>query len=157
LGTKFSIRTFGSDQDFPSSVDIFISVQKLEEVFQDNRVKNGLENRFGVLYSGGNTSSIIIFTIKKYRFVLAGSHAGGALYVHPNTSELYPNIEALDSNWPVNGKRLRRLNKSLLIHSYLPTLVASDSNYNYFQEEGRLTHNGNWEDRLDHWMQNKIG
>lgn len=139
-----------------TTVDIFLSAQKLEDIFQDIRVKNGMEQRFGILSSGGNTSSIIIFTIQKYRFVLAGSLAGGALYVHPNFSELYPNIEELRNDWPVLGRRIRRLDKNILIHSYLQSLISDSNNYLYFRDEGRMVHTGNWQYRLRKWMQNKI-
>lgn len=139
-----------------ATVDIFLSGQKLEEIFQDSRVRNGMEQRFGVLSSGGNTSSIIIFTIQKYRFVLAGSLAGGALYVHPNTSALYPKIEELRSEWPVPGRIVRRLDKNTLIHSYLSSLISDSGNYLYFQDEGRMIHTGNWQYRLRNWMENKI-
>jgi len=139
-----------------ATVDIFLSSQKLEEIFQDSRVKNGMEQRFGVLSSGGNTSSIIIFTIQKYRFVLAGSSAGGALYVHPNSSTLYPKIEELKNNWLVLGRRLRRLERNLLIHGYLQNLISESGNYFYFYDEGRMVHTGNWQYRLRNWMNNKI-
>lgn len=139
-----------------TTVDIFLSKPKLEEIFEDRRVKNGLEHRFGILSSGGNTGSIIIFTIQNYRFVLAGSLAGGALYVHPNSSDLYPKIEELRRDWPVLGKRLRRLDKNLLIHSYLLNLISDSGNYLYFRDEGRMVHTGNWQYRLRNWMKNKI-
>lgn len=139
-----------------TTVDIFLSSQKLEEIFNDSRVKNGMEQRFGVLSSGGSTSSVIIFTIKKYRFVLAGSLAGGALYVHPDSSTLYPRIEELRNEWPVLGRRLRRLDRGLLIHSYLRNLISENNNYLYFENEGRMVHTGNWQYRLRKWMNKKV-
>jgi ferritin len=139
-----------------STVDIFLSDYQLHSILDDPQVKGGLENRFGILTSGGNTSSILIFTIDKYRFVLAGSIAGGALYVHPNTSTLYPRIEDLKSEWFYAGRRLRTLNKNSLIHPSLPNLVYEDSYYMNFNEEGRMVHNGNWQRRLGSWLKQKI-
>ncbi len=139
-----------------STVDIFLSDYQLHSILNDPQVKGGLENRFGILTSGGSTSSILIFTIDKYRFVLAGSIAGGALYVHPNTSTLYPRIEDLKSDWLYAGKRLRTLNKQSLIHSYLPNLINQDSYYLDFHEEGRMVHTGNWQWRLSSWLKSKI-
>ena len=138
-----------------STVDIFLSDSQLYSILGDPKVKDGLENRFGILTSGGNTSSILIFTIDKYRFVLAGSIAGGALYVHPNTSTLYPRIEDLKSEWLYAGKRLRTLNKQSLIHSYLPILINQDGYYLEFHEEGRMVHTGNWQWRLESWLESK--
>jgi ferritin len=139
-----------------TTVDIFLSNYQLYSILNDPQVKDGLENRFGVLTSGGNTSSILIFTIAKYRFVLAGSIAGGALYVHPNTSGLYPKIEDIKSEWPFAGKRLRTLSKDSLVHSSLPNLIQEDSYYMNFYEEGRMVHNGNWQRRLGFWLNEKI-
>lgn len=138
-----------------TTVDIFLTDHQFYSILNDPQIKDGLENRFGVLTSGGNTSSILIFTIDKYCFVLAGSIAGGALYVHPNSSPLFPRIEVMRSDWPVAGKQLKTLHKQSLIHSYLPSLIVQDGNYFSFNDEGRMVHTGNWQMRLESWLKRK--
>jgi ferritin len=140
-----------------TTVDIFLSEYQLHSILSDPKVKDGLQNRFGILNSGGSTSSILIFTIDKYRFVLAGSISGGALYVHPTSSYLYPKVEEISNDWRIAGHRLRSLNKQTLIHSELSPLITQDYNTYYFNEEGRMSHSGNWQRRLKLWIENKIG
>jgi hypothetical protein len=139
-----------------TTVDIFLNYFVLGELFNDERIKDGLENRFGVLNSGGNTTSILIFSIGKFRFVLAGSTGGGALYVHPEGSKYYPALENLPIDSFIGGKKIRSLNKQLIIHSELPNLIEQDNNYLYFKNEGRMIHSGNWQNRLRAWMNNRL-
>jgi hypothetical protein len=153
----FDRRMFWRDYiDKMSTVDIFLNYYVLGELLNDERVKDGLENRFGLLNSGGITSSILIFTIGRFRFVLAGSTGGGALYVHPEGSGFYPNLEKLPYDSIITGKKVRSLNKQSIVHSSLPNLIDQDNNYLYFKNEGRMIHSGNWQHRLRAWMNNRL-
>jgi hypothetical protein len=150
-------RSFWRDYvDRMTTVDIFLNYFVLNDLFYDERIKDGLENRFGVLNSGGSTSSILIFSIGKFRFVLAGSTGGGALYVHPEGSTYYPAIENLPIDSFIGTKKIRSLNKQLIIHSGLPNLIDQDNNYLYFKNEGRMVHSGNWQSRLRAWMNSRL-
>lgn len=143
--------------DKMASVDIFLRSNSLYGILTDERVKDGLESRFGVLNSGGNTNSVLIFTIDRFRFVLAGSIAGGALYVHPEGSPYFPNIEGLKIDTNMWGYKLRSINKYELVHSHLPSLIEQTEYSFYLNNEGRMVHTGNWKSRLKRWMDKKIG
>ncbi|MGE0929496.1 EH signature domain-containing protein [Peijinzhouia sedimentorum] len=138
-------------------VDIFLNSYLFQSIIKDPAVKGGLEDRFGIMKNGGTTSSVLIFDISKFRFVLSGSTAGGALYVHPIGSVYFPNVENLPlANFGL-GKKYRVISKTDLVHSHIQNLMSHDSDYNYSQnDEGRMVHSGYWKFYLGKWMNNKI-
>lgn len=71
----------------------------------------------------------------------------GALYVY--------NQEHSQVKFLRTGARFMSSTSNLKIPS-MNMLVETDWGYNYFNEEGRMTHQGYWQDRLSDWMQRKI-
>lgn len=153
-------RTFWKEYiDSMSSVYIFLNSIIIWDIISDPRIKHGLENRIGVLKNGGPTTSVLIFDIQKYRFVLSGSTSGGALYVHPTGSNYFPKIDKITSYQYVSGKKLMEIDKRDLTHSHLPNLMSQPNNgfYSYRnKDEGRMVHSGRWMVYLKKWMAEKL-
>lgn len=150
-------RNFWKDYtEYMTSVDIFLNSYALDEVLSNKDLTSGLETRFGLL-KGGGTNSLLIFNIKKYRFVLSGSTGGGALYVHPIGSSFYPTIENLEKTHLVFGVMVRTMHKYTVVHSQLNNLIPQRNDTpDYWNEEGRLVHTGNWQYRLRNWLRRRI-
>ena len=110
----------------------------------DNRISAYVAGRFTQVRLNKDVSAIIIF-INEYTLI-EFSNEGYAFYAYKNDSPNKPDMTA----------KLGSVDE--LRNSSMPMAIQSDSNYEYYNDEGRLTHRDGyqvWETRFMDWM-NKI-
>jgi len=101
-----------------------------------------LKHKLGILEYGGGTSSFVL-VIKNYHFV-EFSQTGGACYIYKSENENKPNL-----NWgSVSLSQLKNPNNRQM---------AVKAGYYYHRDEGRVFHQGNWQDRFKFWMEEHLG
>lgn len=113
---------------------------------QNDPRTSGMMNRYFVETNSTYSQTAALILCIKNKVLIEFSDTG-ALYVYNPTrsviSFINRGIKSIDST------------NDLKIPS-IGALVEQDAGYYYFQDEGRLTHRGNWQMRLNAWMQEKL-
>lgn len=112
---------------------------------RDERIAEYVDARFETVTSKRDVSAFILY-IGDY-MLIEFSNEGYAFYAYKINSSLRPNL-----NYQLNSVDDLR-------NGSMPMAVQSDNYYDYFNDEGRLTHrDGNqiWETRFNSWMNKKV-
>ena len=112
---------------------------------RDERIAEYVDARFETVSSRRDVSAFILY-IGDY-MLIEFSNEGYAFYAYKNNSSLRPSL-----NYQLNSVDDLR-------NGSMPMAIQSDNYYDYFNNEGRLTHrDGNqiWETRFNSWMNKKI-
>jgi hypothetical protein len=112
---------------------------------RDDRIAEYVDARFEPVYSRKDVSAFILY-IGDY-MLIEFSNEGYAFYAYKITSSYKPSL----------NNRLNSVDD--LRNGSMPMAIHSDNYYDYFNDEGRLTHrDGNqiWESRFNSWMDKKV-
>lgn len=112
---------------------------------RDERIAEYVDARFETVSSKRDVSAFILY-IGDY-MLIEFSNEGYAFYAYKINSSLRPSL-----NYQLNSVDDLR-------NGSMPMAVHSDNYYDYFNDEGRLTHrDGNqiWETRFNSWMNKKV-
>ncbi|WP_312090715.1 EH signature domain-containing protein [Chryseobacterium sp.] len=112
---------------------------------RDERIAEYVDARFETVSSKRDVSAFILY-IGDY-MLIEFSNEGYAFYAYKIDSTLRPSL-----NYQLNSVDDLR-------NGSMPMAIHSDNYYDYFNDEGRLTHrDGNqiWETRFNSWMNNKV-
>lgn len=112
---------------------------------RDERIAEYVDERFETVSSKRDVSAFILY-IGDY-MLIEFSNEGYAFYAYKIDSTLRPSL-----NYQLNSVDDLR-------NGSMPMAVHSDNYYDYFNDEGRLTHrDGNqiWETRFNSWMNKKV-
>jgi hypothetical protein len=109
---------------------------------KDKRIAEYLDARFNTVYSSKDVSAFILY-IGEY-MIIEFSNAGFACYAYKLSS---PNIPRL--NIKLNSVEDLR-------NSSLGLAITEDTKFYYPNEEGRLRHNGSWEQKFNFWLKEKV-
>lgn len=112
---------------------------------RDERIAEYVDARFETVSSRRDVSAFILY-IGDY-MLIEFSNEGYAFYAYKNNSSLRPSL-----NYQLNSVDDLR-------NGSMPMAIQSDNYYDYFNDEGRLTHrDGNqiWETRFNSWMNKKV-
>lgn len=112
---------------------------------QDERIVEYVDTRFEAVYSKRDVSAFILY-IGDY-MLIEFSNEGYAFYAYKINSPYKPNL-----SYQLNSVDDLR-------NGSMPMAVQIDGYYEYFNDEGRLTHrDGNqiWETRFNSWMNQKV-
>lgn len=103
-----------------------------------------LKHKLGILEYGGGTSSFVL-VIKNYHFV-EFSQTGGACYIYKSE-----NKNKLNLNWDrVSLSQLKNSNNRQMA-------VRLKDGYCYHRDEGRVFHQGNWQQKFKFWIKEHLG
>lgn len=109
----------------------------------DSRIRESLSHHFRKTNSKTSPTSALVMVFDQY--ILIEFSDVGAVYAYKKTTQ-----------------RMKLLNRSSfdsirdLKDTSLSSLVESDRYYHYFNNEGSMRHQGDWEGRLSKWIQNKM-
>ncbi len=112
---------------------------------RDERIAEYVESRFETVMSKRDVSAFILY-IGDY-MLIEFSNEGYAFYAYKITSPYRPSLDF----------KLNSVDD--LRNASMPMAIQSDNYYDYFNDEGRLTHrDGNqiWETRFNSWMNKKV-
>lgn len=112
---------------------------------RDERIAEYVDARFETVSSRRDVSAFILY-IGDY-MLIEFSNEGYAFYAYKISSSLRPSL-----NYQLNSVDDLR-------NGSMPMAIQSDNYYDYFNDEGRLTHrDGNqiWETRFNSWMNKKV-
>lgn len=112
---------------------------------RDDRIAEYVDARFETVFSKRDVSAFILY-IGDY-MLIEFSNEGYAFYAYKISSSYKPSL----------NNRLNSVDD--LRNASMPMAINSDSYYDYFNDEGRLTHrDGNqiWESRFNSWMDKKV-
>lgn len=112
---------------------------------RDERIAEYVDARFETVSSRRDVSAFILY-IGDY-MLIEFSNEGYAFYAYKNNSSLRPSL-----NYQLNSVDDLR-------NGSMPMAIQSDNYYDYFNDEGRLTHrDGNqiWETRFNSWINKKV-
>ena len=130
--TKLTFKVYGSQY----------TKFKLKQI---NSISDYVDSRFETVSSKKEVSAFILY-IRDY-MLIEFSNEGYAFYAYKMTSSYRPSL-----SYQLNSVDDLR-------NGSMPMAVHSDNYYDYFNDEGRLTHrDGNqiWEKRFNSWMNKKI-
>lgn len=128
-----------------SSFKVYGPIQTKNILKRDERIAEYVDARFESVLSKRDVSAFILF-IGDY-MLIEFSNEGYAFYAYKNNSSYKPSL----------GYQLNSVDD--LRNGSMPMAVHSDNYYDYFNDEGRLTHrDGNqiWETRFNSWMNKKV-
>lgn len=115
------------------------------ELLHDNRISDIIPSHYVLTYRKRRALALVLCI--KDRVFVEFSDTGWALSV-------YRHGHAKVKRFDIGVKQIESLD---LLRLSSPNLVEkNDSLYYTFNEEGKMVHRGNWESRLDRWMQMKI-
>lgn len=112
---------------------------------RDERIAEYVDARFEAVISKKDVSAFILY-IGDY-MLIEFSNDGYAFYAYKSSSPYKPNL-----SYQLNSVDDLR-------NSSMPMAIQSDAYYDYFNDEGRLTHrDGNqiWESKFNNWMSKKV-
>jgi hypothetical protein len=112
---------------------------------RDERIAEFVDARFETVFSRRDVSAFILY-MGNY-MLIEFSNEGYAFYAYKINSSYKPSL----------SHRLNSVDD--LRNGSMPMAIHSDNYYNYFNDEGRLTHrDGNqiWETRFNSWMNQKV-
>ena len=112
---------------------------------KDERIAEYVDARFEIVTSKKNVSAFILY-IGDY-MLIEFSNEGYAFYAYKITSSYKPSL-----SYQLNSVDDLR-------NASMPMAIQSDNYYDYYNDEGRLTHrDGNqiWETRFNSWMNKKV-
>jgi EH_Signature domain len=112
---------------------------------RDERIAEYVDARFETVFSKRDVSAFILY-IGDY-MLIEFSNEGYAFYAYKIASSYKPSL----------NNRLNSVDD--LRNGSMPMAIHSDNYYDYFNDEGRLTHrDGNqiWETRFNSWMDKKV-
>lgn len=112
---------------------------------RDERVAEYVESRFEIVTSKRDVSAFILY-MGDY-MLIEFSNEGYAFYAYKITSPYRPSLDF----------KLNSVDD--LRNASMPMAIQSDNYYDYFNDEGRLTHrDGNqiWETKFNSWMNKKV-
>lgn len=128
-----------------SSFKVYGSLHTKRELKQDQRISEYVDARFETVSSKRDISAFILY-IGDY-MLIEFSIEGYAFYAYKTTSPYKPSLNS----------QLNSVDD--LRNSSMPMAVHSDNYYDYFNDEGRLTHrDGNqiWETKFNNWISKKV-
>ena len=109
---------------------------------KDERISDFIESRYVTVQSKRDVSAFILY-IGNY-MIIEFSNDGFACCAYWINGR----------NMPKLGARLNSVEE--LRNSALPLAINSEANFFYLHDEGRLFHSGNWENKFDHWLRDKV-
>lgn len=128
-----------------SSFKVYGPLHTKKLLKRDERISEYVDARFETVLSRKDVSAFILY-IGDY-MLIEFSNEGYAFYAYKNNSTLRPSL-----NYQLNSVDDLR-------NGSMPMAIQSDYYYDYFNDEGRLTHrDGNqiWETRFNSWMNKKV-
>lgn len=128
-----------------SSFKVYGPLRTKNILKRDERIAEYVDARFVTVSSRRDVSAFILY-IGDY-MLIEFSNEGYAFYAYKNNSSLRPSL-----NYQLNSVDDLR-------NGSMPMAIHSDNYYDYFNDEGRLTHrDGNqiWETRFNSWMNKKV-
>lgn len=128
-----------------SSFKVYDPLHTKNILKRDERIAEYVDARFETVSSKRDVSAFILY-IGDY-MLIEFSNEGYAFYAYKIDSTLRPSL-----NYQLNSVDDLR-------NGSMPMAVHSDNYYDYFNDEGRLTHrDGNqiWETRFNSWMNKKV-
>lgn len=115
------------------NVRIFGSTIQKSNLLCDERLRPVMKERFSVVHN--SNISALVMDIGEYRLI-EFSDIGNAFYAYVIDSDNCPDI----------SKEYSYINS--LKRTHLDSLISGD----YYRREGRLSHSGDWENRLKYWL-----
>src|SRR5690606_5461295 len=128
-----------------SSFKVYGPLHTKNMLKRDERIAEYVDARFETVTSKKDVSAFILY-IGDY-MLIEFSNEGYAFYAYKINSPYKPSLSC----------QLNSVDD--LRNASMPMAIQSDNYYDYFNDEGRLTHrDGNqiWETRFNSWMNNKI-
>jgi hypothetical protein len=103
---------------------------------------------------GSTSNALLVFRIKNRTFIEFGQQASGPLQVviqddvpdRQLRNRLNASVRSKRGRTPINPQDLK---------FYSSTDQILTDGYSYFQDFGKLNHQGNWEEKLNSWMRNR--
>lgn len=132
--------------DYVSSFKIVGSTVTKRLLQGDNRVSGIFQSQFIETDSYSSQTSALVLFIKN-KMIVEFSDTG-ALYVY---NQNHPKVKLI-----TKGKYHISNTADLKYTSINGLIDINDWGYNTYHEEGRMTHRGNWQGRLDGWLQHIV-
>lgn len=132
--------------DYVSGFKIIGSTLTKRALQSDARVSSMFQRHFIETNSTYSQTAALVLCIKNK--VIVEFSDTGALYVY--------NQGHNQTKFLRNGARYINSTNDLKIPSMHALIEISDWGYNYYYDEGRMTHQGHWATRLSGWMQDKV-
>lgn len=132
--------------DYVSGFKIIGSTLTMRTLQSDSRVSSMFQRHFVETNSRYSQTAALVLCIKNK--VIVEFSDTGALYVY--------NQGHNQTKFLRNGARYMNSTNDLKIPSMNSLIEISDWGYNYYYDEGRMTHQGHWATRLSGWMQDKV-
>lgn len=109
----------------------------------DSRIKEILPKKFKRTNSNRRTLSALVMYINNY--IIIEFSETGAVYVYKQGSK---NAQLVEKRYIDSTDNLKETS--------LSQIVTSDYYYYHFKDEGRLVHNGRWQERMDSWINKQL-